>query len=216
MLPNCSLRAILFDWDGTLLNSFESDAIAYDAMFQQLGIPWGREKLKLHYSPNWHRVYVAAGIPESKWVEADRLWRAAYSCLRPQLMPHARRVVRHLSRRYRLGMVSSGTRSRIRRQLARFGMAPWFAVCVCNEDSPRRKPHPAALRLALARMACSPAQAIYVGDSPEDVQMARRAGVRAVGIFGPFPNHQRLAASRPVALLDSIAQLPAAIERLWN
>jgi len=207
-------RAILFDWDGTLLNSFESDAIAYEAMFRQIGIPWGREELKLHYSPNWHRVYVAAGIPESRWPEADRLWRAAYARLRPQLLPGARLVVNQMAKRFTLGIVSSGTRNRIRKQIQRFGWGGRFAACVCNEDSPRRKPHPAALRLALAQLSVRASQAVYVGDSPEDVEMARSAGVCAIGVYGPFPNHARLRASRPAALLDSIAQLPAAIQRL--
>ena len=102
-----SIRAVLFDWDGTLLNSFESDAAAYEAMFAQIGIRWGREELKLHYSPNWHRVYVAAGIPEARWPEADRLWRAAYARLRPQLMAHARVILDGLATRYALGIVSS-------------------------------------------------------------------------------------------------------------
>jgi len=205
---------ILFDWDGTLLNSFESDAIAYEAMFRQLGISWGREELKQHYSPNWHKVYVAAGIPESQWPDADRRWRAAYARLRPQLLPGARAAVNALAWRYPLGIVSSGTRSRIRRQMQRFGWARTFAVCICNEDSPRRKPHPAALQLALARLHALPSQIIYVGDSPEDVEMARRAGARAIGIFGPFPNHARLHAAGPEILLDSIHELPAAIARL--
>lgn len=208
------IRAILFDWDGTLLNSFEADAAAYETMFAQIGIAWGRDKLKLHYSPDWHRVYAAAGIPQTKWPEADRLWRAAYARLRPQLMPHARRVLNRLALRYELGIVSSGTRSRIRKQLLRFGLAPKFAVCVANEDAPRRKPHPAGMHLALSRLDVRPSQVIYAGDSPEDVEMARRAGVRAIGIFGPFPNHERLRASRPLALLDSIADLPAAMAKV--
>ena len=209
-----SIRAVLFDWDGTLLNSFESDAAAYEAMFAQIGIRWGREELKLHYSPNWHRVYVAAGIPEARWPEADRLWRAAYARLRPQLMAHARVILDGLATRYALGIVSSGTRARIRRQLRRFGLWNRFDVCVANEDAPRRKPHPAGLRLALARMALRPSQCVYVGDSPEDVEMARLAGVRPIGIYGPFPNHERLRLSRPAALLNSLSELPAAIAKL--
>lgn len=213
-MPCTAIHAILFDWDGTLLNSFESDAQAYEAMFAQIGIRWGREELKRHYSPNWHKVYVAAGIPESEWGRADSLWRKAYAGLKPQLMPHARRVLNQLARRYRLGIVSSGTRSRIRMQLRRFGWMHRFPCCICNEDSPRRKPHPSPLQLALARLHLRATEIVYVGDSPEDVEMARRAGARAVGIYGPFPNHERLRQSRPAALLNSIAELPEALRRL--
>ncbi len=69
-----AIEHVLFDWDGTLLDSFEADANAYAFMFDALGISWSMEELKRHFSPNWHRVYRAARIPRSKWQEADRLW----------------------------------------------------------------------------------------------------------------------------------------------
>ncbi|MGA8220144.1 MAG: hypothetical protein WB780_00710 [Candidatus Acidiferrales bacterium] len=45
-------RAVLFDWDGTLLNSYVSDTRAYMTMFRALGIEWGVAELARHYSPN--------------------------------------------------------------------------------------------------------------------------------------------------------------------
>ena len=50
-------RAVLFDWDGTLLNSYEADLRAYLSMFHALGINWTERELAQHYSPNWLRVY---------------------------------------------------------------------------------------------------------------------------------------------------------------
>ncbi len=55
-----SLQAVLFDWDGTLLDSADADSSAYLAMFRELGIPWGLRELATHYTPNWHHVYRAA------------------------------------------------------------------------------------------------------------------------------------------------------------
>jgi phosphoglycolate phosphatase len=52
---------------------------------------------------------------------------------------------------------------------------------------------------------------IYVGDAPEDIEMARRAGVRSVGVFGPFPSARRIRAARPDLLLTSILDLPGVI-----
>jgi beta-phosphoglucomutase-like phosphatase (HAD superfamily) len=69
------LRGVLFDWDGTLVDSFEADSAAYLAMFREMGIPWGLEELGQHYSPNWYDVYRAAKLPETCWDDADRCWR---------------------------------------------------------------------------------------------------------------------------------------------
>lgn len=201
-------RAVLFDWDGTLLNSYDSDARAYLSMFRALGIPWTVEDLNRHYSPNWLRVYEAAQIPREKWAEADRLWHQAYENESPALLPGARDVIQSLCSRFRLGIVTSGSGERVRRQLHDFQLASSFSVCICCEDAPRRKPDPAPLEIALKEIGARPQESLYVGDSPEDIQMARGAGVRAIGVFGPFPTAERIRALQPDALLDSIAELP--------
>lgn len=206
------IRAVLFDWDGTLLDSYHADAHAYMKMFRALGVGWGMKELDRHYSPDWYRVYRAAGLPPERWEEADRLWRRYYRQRKPALLPGARAALRRLAGSFELGLVTSGDRARVRRQLRRFGLTTLFSAQVCNEDVGRRKPHPAPLRLALRRLGVAPEVSVYVGDAPEDIEMARRAGVRAVGVLGPFPTHRRLRAARADALLDSIAELPRLLE----
>jgi HAD superfamily hydrolase (TIGR01509 family) len=202
------VRAILFDWDGTLLNSYEADLRAYLSMFHALGIKWAERELAEHYSPNWLRVYRAAQLPRSKWIEADRLWTRAYKLENPSLLPGARRVVRLLAQKYELGIVTSGNRPRVRRQLREFELAGYFSACVCSEDAAKRKPHPAPLQLALKRLRRDPQHCVYVGDTAEDIEMARRAGVRAFGVLGPFPTAARLRAAKPEVLLNSVQELP--------
>jgi beta-phosphoglucomutase-like phosphatase (HAD superfamily) len=55
-------RVVLFDWDGTLLDSYAADTRAYLAMFRALEIKWGVEQLETHYSPNWYQVYRVARV----------------------------------------------------------------------------------------------------------------------------------------------------------
>jgi HAD superfamily hydrolase (TIGR01509 family) len=201
-------RAVLFDWDGTLLDSYHSDVRAFLAMFRALGVAWDRKDLARHYSPNWYRVYRAAKIPRSRWKEADRLWRQAYGKESPRLLQGARHVLRQLERRFLLGLVTSGSGYRVRQQLLQFRLRRVFSACVCSEDAPRRKPHPAPLELALRKLHVEPEACVYVGDTPDDIEMARRAGVRAIAVLGSFPTHDRLRATRPDILLGSITELP--------
>jgi phosphoglycolate phosphatase-like HAD superfamily hydrolase len=97
------------------------------------------------------------------------------------------------------------------RQLRLFQFTDLFASHVCSGDTRYRKPHPAPLRLALRQMSLHPANCVYVGDSPEDLEMARRAGVRAIAVLGPFPTEARLRAAKPDLLLSSITDLPKAL-----
>jgi phosphoglycolate phosphatase len=206
------LRGVLFDWDGTLLNSYAADTAAYLAMFREMQIPWGLAELEQHYSPNWYNVYRAANLPRAKWDAADKAWRLHYTRYSPKLLPGARRVLTLLARRHSLGLVTSGDRDRVHRQLREFRLWDRFTARVCSGDTRLRKPHPAPLRLALDHMRLRPAETVYVGDSSEDLEMARSAGVRAaIAILGPFPTEKRLRAAKPDLLLESITELPAAL-----
>lgn len=206
--PLFSARAVLFDWDGTLLNSYAADVRAYLAMFRALEIDWGTEELERCYCPDWYQVYRAARIPRSQWQRANRAWRRAYSAERPLLLPGARAVIRQLGRKFALGIVTSGSCGRVRRQLRELQLRRHFTAYVFSEDVSRRKPHPAALQLALKRLRAKPQDAVYVGDTAEDIEMARRAGVRSIGVFGPFPTAAGIRAAKPDLLLKSVRDLP--------
>jgi HAD superfamily hydrolase (TIGR01509 family) len=206
-------RVVLLDWDGTLLNSYAADQRAYLAMFRGMGIDWGSDEIDRHYSPDWYQVYRSARIPRPHWKRADRLWRAAYRSERPALLPGARAAVRILERRFVLGLVTAGSRGRVRKQLREFGLDGLFSVRVFSEDSPRKKPNPAPLQIALKLLRARPDECVYVGDAPEDIEMARRAGVRAIGVLGPFPTGERIRAAEPDLLLRSIRDLPRHLRR---
>ena len=208
MLTHKALRAVLFDWDGTLLNSFKADTNAYLQMFRALGVSWDPARLAQHYSPDWHNVYRAAGLPVERWAEADRLWRGFYRAERPLLHTGARRVLQTLARRFQLGVVSSGSAWRVRSQIRAFGLERLFAVGVFGDRVPHRKPHPMQLQLALRQLGLEPGSCVYIGDAPEDVKMARRAGMPVVGVLEHSPVPDRLRQSRPNVLIKTINALP--------
>jgi pyrophosphatase PpaX len=208
------IKGVLFDWDGTLLDSFHADSSAYLAMFSEMGVTWGLEELSQHYSPNWYDVYRAAGLLQQHWSAADTAWRKHYSVFRPKLIPGARKVLTAVGRRYKLGLVTSGDRDRVLRQLREFRLTKSFHTRVCSGDTEHKKPHPGPLKFALQCIGLQAAHCVYVGDSPEDVQMAKSAHVRVIGVLGPFPTEKRLRASKPDLLLTSITDLPAALKQL--
>ena len=209
-----AIQGVLFDWDGTLINSYQADASAYLAMFKEMGIAWGLKELEQNYSPNWYHVYRAAHLPRKHWHEADRVWRAHYAKHRPRLVTGARRVLARLRGGHALGLVTSGDRDRVIRQLREFSLTKLFAARVCSGDTLRKKPHPEPLRLALRQMDMDPSACVYVGDSAQDIEMARRAGVCAIGVLGPFPTEKRLRAARPEFLIASIEELSDVMKRM--
>jgi len=208
------LQAVLFDWDGTLVNTAEASYRCYEKLFGSYGIAFDRDAFRRTYSPNWHLTYSALGLAEERWAEADKRWLSHYCEEEIVLIEGARdALLRVRAAGLRAGLVTSGDRVRVSRELADLGMAELFEVLVCAEDTVRRKPDPEPLLLALQRMRLAPAEAVYVGDSPEDVQMAQTAGVRTVGIPGGFPNREALAAARPDVLEETLA---TALDRVFD
>ena len=209
------LKAVLFDWDGTLIDSYHADSQAYLGLFQELEVGWGLRELARHYSPDWYTVYRAAGIAEKRWEDADRIWRTHYKKHASRLLPGTRRVLAQLLRRYTLGLVTSGDRDRVTRQLREFQLTRLFRTRVCGGDTREKKPHPAPLNKALKQMKLKPESCVYVGDTPEDIAMARAGGVRAIAVLGPFPTEARLRAAKPEFLLENLRELPGLLRKLY-
>ncbi len=199
------LRAVLFDWDGTLVDSAQKSFHCYASVFARYGIDYDTTLFERTYAPDWYRTYEAIGLPREVWTEADARWLECYDSAPSPLLPGARQALEALAeRRLVQGLVSSGDPRRVKRELEAHGVARFFAVVVCGGETVERKPHPEPLRKALAGLGLAPAQAAYVGDSPEDVVMARSAGVLAVGVPGGFPNREALAAAVPDLLCASL------------
>jgi phosphoglycolate phosphatase len=208
------IRGVLFDWDGTLIDSYHADSSAYLGLFEQLEVPWGLAELNAHYSPDWYAVYRAAGIAKHRWDEADGIWRANYAKHKPKLISGARRVLGQLARRYKLGLVTSGDRDRVSRQLREYQFANHFRTRICGGDLKEKKPHPAPLLAALKKMRLQAGESVYVGDTPQDMEMSRAAGVLAIGVLGPFPTEKQLRAAKPEFVLESLEELPKLLKKI--
>jgi HAD superfamily hydrolase (TIGR01549 family) len=208
------LRAVLFDWDGTLVDSAAKSYRCYVRAFAAYGIEYDHATFERTYSPDWYRTYEDVGLPREAWAEADARWLECYETEPSELLPGARATLERLSGRGLVqGLVSSGDPVRVRREIADFGLAPFFSTVVCGGETRERKPHPEPLLVALERLGIEPHHSAYVGDSPEDVMMARAAGAFAVGIPGGFPNVAALERSAPHVLAPDLEAAVSALLR---
>ena len=192
-----SINTILFDWDGTIVDSAQAGLTAYEKSFAELGIPFDYETYCRVYSPNWLSVYESLGLPKERWQQADELWTQHYGEQSAELMTGAAETVAELRKKgYRLGVVSSGNNSRVNRELKELGLATFFEVVICHEQISNRKPHPEGLETAMRSLECSASEACYVGDSPEDVEMGKRANMFTVGVRSSYPTSWKLQSCR--------------------
>jgi HAD superfamily hydrolase (TIGR01509 family) len=204
------VKTVVFDWDGTLLDSFPAGYRASVTVLRHFGIEVDRRRFLETYSPNWYDSYLMLGVPEKEWDNADRLWRETYHRQTSRLFPFVTAMLETLrGGGFDLGLVTSGDRERVLGELDRTGLSGTFSAVVCFEDTREKKPHPAPLARGLERLGALPSETVYVGDRPEDVQMGRRVGTFTIGVESEYGPRALLAEAAPDLLLPDASHLPA-------
>lgn len=202
------ITTLLFDWDGTLVDSARLGLIAFQKSFATLGLPFDEATYEATYSPNWYSIYEAMNLPPEKWELADELWVHHYGEQSAALVEGGRVTIDDLRRKgYRLGIVSSGSTERVCREISNLALEEIFEVVVCNEQMVEKKPHPEGLHTAMDLMKCSREQACYVGDSPEDIQMGKSANVFTIGVRSAYPTSWKLLHGDPDIYIDTLNKL---------
>jgi HAD superfamily hydrolase (TIGR01662 family) len=183
------VKGVLFDWDGVLLDSLGAAFSVYNKIFARIGTKMltKDEYLELQ-SPNWYEFYIKIGLPMSLWKEVDHEWLRLYEEESPDLHPDALRCLSVLKESgFKLALVSNGSKSRVEKELASFGLDRLFEVVLFGEKKEELKPSPVMIQRALGVMDVKPKSAVYVGDSPADIQAAKNAKVPSIAIArGPI------------------------------
>jgi HAD superfamily hydrolase (TIGR01549 family) len=181
-------RAVLLDIDGTLVDSTYHHAIAWHRAFSRLGDP----------PPMW-RTHRAIGMGGDKLVahvagdeteaeHGDKLrdyWRQEYAEIRAEVrtLPGAADLVRRLvSDGYRVALASSGDPEFAREAIDLLGIGDQIDVLTTAEDVDASKPEPDLLRATLDRLG-DVHRAVFVGDTPYDVEAASRAGMGCLTVL---------------------------------
>jgi HAD superfamily hydrolase (TIGR01509 family) len=208
------VRAVIFDVDGTLVDSLT----AFRIVAERAAAPYGvsitdaavREALNTTRSfwdvalPGDHADRAAAIDALTR--KAARLWPAVLSEY-GRVFPDAGHVLRTLrDRGARLGIVT-GSRRRSLEAIRDAGWLDVFDAVVTGEQVQRRKPDPEGLLACAAALRIDPCDAVYVGDTPLDIRAARAAGMFAVGVLTGAGDAPLLSASGPDRLIASLARL---------
>jgi phosphoglycolate phosphatase len=206
------MKAALFDFDGTLADSFAAITASTNHVRAGYGLP--------RLSEAEVRAFVGYGLPHLMETlvpaapvdEAVARYREHHQTAMlagTRLMPGVAEAIPELARRgYRMA-VCSNKRVEFTRQLVdALGLGPHFAAVLGPEDvAGRPKPDPAMLLEGLTRLKVSPAEAVYVGDMAIDVHTAKAAGVPVWLVLGGAAGHESATAAGPDRVLAGFADL---------
>ncbi|HEX8088039.1 MAG TPA: HAD-IA family hydrolase [Blastocatellia bacterium] len=226
---NSHRRAILFDLDGTLIDTtnlilrcFEHSwqsvcrrGHSREALIGTFGIPL-RDAMRRLMGDNSEAgaAYEIEGEADlmERLLDEYRLFNSANHDAMACAFDGVEQVITELrARGYFIGVVTSKGRELALRGLRLCSpdmvVGKLIDATVFLEDTARHKPHPAPVLAALEKLDAPPARAAYVGDSSHDMIAGRRAGVETVAaLWGPFPRME-LERERPDHLAESISEL---------
>jgi phosphoglycolate phosphatase len=218
------MTLIIFDCDGTLVDSQGSICAAMEHAFTslRLAVPSRADILRI-VGLSLPQAFAALAPQHPLGVQRDlaELYRAGFGRrvesvpVQDPLFAGMAEVVESLAGRPDavLGIATGKSRRGIARVLDREGWSRHFLTIQTADDNPS-KPHPAMILRAMAEGAVEPAETVMIGDSTYDMEMARNAGVGAVGVAWGYhdPEHLRSAGAHAVAARSDT--LIAAIDRV--
>jgi phosphoglycolate phosphatase len=214
-------RLVVFDWDGTLMDSTGQIIAAAAGAIAQLGLPARppeaiRDIIGLGLRESWHRLFPELAPEEDHFlpfVEAYRDHFFAPELQTSRLYDRAAEVVAELAGRGFLLAVATGkSRRGLDRDLAATGLGRFMAGSR-TADETRSKPHPDMLLELMTLLDTPPGATLMVGDTEWDLEMARRAGVPAVGVSYGAHTLERLQGFAPLACIDAIDALLGLLEQ---
>lgn len=203
-----NIRAVLYDFDGTLADSTELIMRCYrHTMTTHLGeCPPDDDWLSGFGMTLESQIRRFARTDDEAAAMLDT-YRVFQDGIHDQMLrpfPGAVEAVAELERRgYRLAIVTSKHRRAAMRGMELCGLVSHFDAIITPEDVRHPKPHPEPVLTALERLGVAPDEALFVGDSPHDVASGRAAGTRtAAALWGPF-SRQALEDAGPDAFLHA-------------
>ena len=206
--------AVLFDLDGTvvdtiphILASFRhatadvlGEALPDDVLMHYVGVPLARQ---MRYFTDDEEVAerLLASYRDFNHRTHDEMAR---------LYPNTLSALETLTRaRVPMGIVTSKSRMMARRAIDLFGLGGYFPVVVTADDTATHKPDPGPVLQGAMLLGVEPSRAVYVGDSPADIESGIGAGTGTVAATWGVASRERLVAVSPDAIIDDISELPA-------
>ncbi|NLT73252.1 MAG: HAD family hydrolase [Chloroflexi bacterium] len=219
------MRAVLFDLDGTLI---ESDDRWVEKIAARIGF-----LRRLHHAidpeviARWLVMRVETpsnyalsaiehlGLKTSFFGLSDRLRRARGLATQDnsRTVAGSEQLLRALEHRYRLAVVTTRARPEALAFLERSGLRSFFEIVITRQDVLRMKPHPEPVRTAARKLGVLANQCLMIGDTVNDVLAARRAGAFAIGVLSGFGERPELERSGADLILPCAADLLA--EPIW-
>lgn len=210
------LKAIFFDWDGTLLDSVPAAFKIYQIIMKKyknadLSLSFFRDT----FCANYHKYYDVNGIAKDKWEEVDRFWLKLFEEMEESipLFSGVKELISEMDRNgLKIGLISNGSGGRIRRELKEHNIAGFFDIVITQDEVVEFKPSPEGINYALRIINLAPKECLYVGDMVEDIEAGKSAGIKTAAVLTGVHSLAKLEKEKPDYILKNVIEIKKIIE----
>ncbi|MCU0819858.1 MAG: HAD-IA family hydrolase [Beijerinckiaceae bacterium] len=216
-----SRTLLLFDLDGTLLDSAEMILESQRLAFTAIGLPVpSRERGLSIVGLSLREAFVELVGEHGPVEELAEAYRQSFHGLRTQggeleqLFPGVKPLLAGLatSEPHCLGIATGKSQRGVRAVLENYGWSNMFSTIQTSDDAPS-KPHPGMIENACRDTGITPSRTVMIGDSSFDMKMAKAAGAHAIGVSWGFQSVDLLRASGADEIVEDFEALHSAITR---
>ena len=217
------IKAVIFDIDGTLMDTNPLHIRAWEQAFQHGGYSVPAERIAVEIGKGGdHLVPSILGDPQSKAdeEEQERIRKAhddEYKKIADQAkpFPSAAQILAQLHQRgLKVALASSASEQEVKRYLGDLDADKNVDVVVNKSDVESSKPAPDVFSVTLKKLGLKPDEAVAVGDTPYDISAARKLGLACVAVLSGGFSRDQLEAEGAVAIFASVAELMEHLDEL--
>ena len=211
------VKGILFDLDGTIVDSREAYLEAAKTAFQAIGQKPPTTQTALEIPKRLEQNQPIDDITRTNPQQFLAIYLKTYYAItqeKTKLIPNVSTTLETLSEKAKLALITMRfvPKETIINELEHFNIAKYFTYVVTALDTHKPKPSPEALIRCVRALDVQICDCVIVGDSVSDVRAGKAAGARTVTVLSGLFSHEELAKEHPDLILEDVTQLPNHIE----
>lgn len=181
------VKAILFDMDGTLVDSISCHNKALETVLERLGVKVSKKKLKSLLRLPTEEIYFQLNVKKKTGInfQAFNHFKRGlyYDSIRGKkiVFPGVEKMLKRLKKKYKLAIVSNSSKKTVVMSMPK-NLLSLFDAVITHDDVKRGKPDPESLKKALHRLKVNSMDAVFVGDSHFDVIASNELSINCFGI----------------------------------